>query len=91
MTKPTPVHGEPKVPVRLVETDTDVNPVVAAPAPEAVTKTDLEAVKELAEAHDQIVTFGAGTVTATPVLTALGLIAALETKIDQRVDAFVGD
>jgi len=56
MTKPTPVHGEPKVPVRLVETDTDVNPVVAAPAPEAVTKTDLEAVKELAEAHDQIVT-----------------------------------
>jgi len=58
MTKPTPVHGESKVPVRLVEpaargNDTEVNPI-AAPAP--VTKSDLEAVAELAEAHDQIVT-----------------------------------
>ena len=63
MTKPTPVHGEPKVvPVRLV--DTDVNPVVAQDkvdaeiAPEQTTpspKSDMDAVRELAAAHDQIV------------------------------------
>jgi len=67
--RPTSAHGDKLAPVRLLErervTDTDVNPVVPPPPGEPIAadeeptpvvspKTDLDAVAELATAHQQI-------------------------------------
>jgi len=59
---PTPAQGEPKLaevtPLRVEQATEEVTTVAAPPPPDETaptTKSDLEAVEELAEAHDQIV------------------------------------